>query len=59
MDYQAILQVIQDLAKSQGYYGRLLEAIQEADEDEIQELKESLEAMEFKDPIDFILWVEQ
>ena len=59
MDYQAILQVIQDLAKSQGYYGRLLEAIEVASEDEIQELKESLEAMEFKDPIDFILWVEQ
>ena len=51
MTKDAILQVFRDLAKSQGFYGRLLANITE---DELQ----YLEDQHFTDIIDLILFIE-
>ena len=56
MNREEILKTIRSLAKSQGFYGRLLEAIEEDDSDEfIQELIDQ----QFKDSVDLILYLEQ
>lgn len=57
-----ILKVITDLSHSQGFYGRLLESINDLrdnDPDAYGELCESLEAQEFRTPLDVVLFFEQ
>lgn len=49
-----ILNTIKSLSKSQGFYCRLLEQIQDNDE-----ALEYLEQQNFKDPVDLILFLEQ
>ena len=49
--------LIESLARSQGLYGRLLRNIEESDNSE--EIWQYLEEKNFKDPIDFILFIEQ
>ena len=58
MLFDEIMDVIKKLACSQGSYGRLLEAINELDEDELDKLIVTWEDMEFKSPVDFILYIE-
>lgn len=62
MDREQIMQVIRSLAKSQGFYGRLLYAIQELqknDPEEADRLFSVLEAQKFNDALDVILYFEQ
>lgn len=54
MTREEILEAIKDLAKSQGYYGRLLEAIEEEDET----ILDDLEAQNFNDVVDRVLFLE-
>lgn len=54
MNKNEILNTIKMLSHSQGFYGRLLEAIQDNDE-----ALDYLEAQEFKDVVDLILFLEQ
>lgn len=58
MYFDEIMDVIKKLACSQGFYGRLLQAINELDADELDELIVTWEDMEFKNPVDFILYIE-
>ena len=62
MDREQIMQVIRNLAKSQGFYGRLLHDIQELqknDHEEADRLLSVLEAQKFNDALDVILYFEQ
>lgn len=58
MKFNEIMDTIKMLASSQGLYGRLLSSIEELTEEKKEELKSYLEAQNFKDPVDFVLWYE-
>lgn len=51
MNRNEILDLVKSLAKSQGFYSRLLEELN-------NEKLDYLEQQNFKDPIDFILFIE-
>lgn len=53
MTREEILEAVKDLAKSQGYYGRLL---QEINEDET--ILDTLEEQNFNDVVDMVLFLE-
>lgn len=62
MDREQIMQVIRNLARSQGFYCRLLYNIQElqkSDHEEADRLLSVLEAQKFNDVLDVILYFEQ
>ena len=54
MTRQQILNTIKTLAQSQGFYVRLLRDI-----DEYPAILDDLEAQNFKDPVDMVLYLEQ
>lgn len=61
MTYNEIKQVIQNLSKSQGFYGRLLEQMNEVEENDIDQfnhMADYLESQNFKDPVDVVLFFE-
>lgn len=61
MKINEILEAIKELAKSQGFYGRMyanLMELKENDGEAWAELVEKLEAKKFKNTLDFIFWVE-
>lgn len=61
MDRNDILNAIKDLSCSQGFYGRLLARIlevKEYDPDAYENLMEELEAQNFSDPVDMVLYFE-
>lgn len=53
MNKEQILDAIYSLAHSQGFYGRLYEAIQEDDS-----ILEELESQNFSDVVDLVLYLE-
>ena len=58
MKMEDIIKLIRELAKSQGFYGRLLESILELDAENYEELAELWESENFADELDFILYIE-
>ena len=61
MTFEQIMETIYNLSFSQGFYGRLLRDIYELkdnDPDRFEELKELWEGKNFKDSLDFILYLE-
>lgn len=58
MKMNDIMNVILDLSFSQGFYGRLYRSILELSEEKYNELKDLWEGMNFKDNLDFILYIE-
>ena len=56
MKANEILETIKMLAKSQGFYGRLLNAIETSEEEET--LLAELESENFKDPVDLVMFLE-
>lgn len=61
MDREAIMDTIAMLAKSQGFYCHLLEAIEavkHGDEERYEEFMQTLEAQNFSDPVDMVLYFE-
>lgn len=61
MKYNDIKQVIQNLARSQGFYGRLLSAMNEAEENDIDQFNNMvkyLELQNFNDAVDIVLFFE-
>ena len=56
MKANEILETIKMLAKSQGFYGRLLNAIETSEEGE--NLLAELESENFKDPVDLVMFFE-
>lgn len=61
MKMKEIMDTIASLAQSQGFYGRLLRSIRECqqnDPDAYARLTNELEAQNFRDPVDLILYIE-
>lgn len=58
MKMEDIIKLIRELAKSQGFYGRLLENILELDGESYEELAGLWESKNFADGLDFILYIE-
>lgn len=61
MKYNEIIETIKMLAKSQGFYGRLLNAMHEAYEenyDGFMDFMYELEKQNFKDAVDLVLYFE-
>lgn len=58
MKMEDIIKLIRELAKSQGFYGRLLENILELDDESYKELAGLWESKNFADGLDFILYIE-
>ena len=58
MSRQQILDAFRSLAKSQGFYGRLLEYIDSMDEGERDTYLLDLERQNFKDAADLVLYLE-
>lgn len=61
MKMNDILDAIKELSYSQGFYGRLyrdLKAIYENDVERFEAIKEELEAQNFKDVVDMVLYFE-
>ena len=62
MKIEQILEIILELSYSQGFYGRLyadLMDIKDTDEIAWSSIVETLEAQDFKEPLDLILYLEQ
>lgn len=57
MTKEELKNLIKSLAQSQGSYGRLLRNIEESDNSE--EIWQYLEDKNFKDALDFVLFIEQ
>lgn len=61
MDIEQIMAAIRSLAQSQGYYGRLYNELQEMqtnDPDQWEEVKTTLEAQNFGDSLDMVMYFE-
>lgn len=58
MNRDEIREVFKQLAMSQGFYGRLLRQIDEADEEARENFWKDLEDQNFKDSLDLILYIE-
>ena len=59
---EQVIEVIEMLSHSQGFYGRLLEEImyiEANDPEKFETFKELIEKQEFKDPVDVVLFFEQ
>lgn len=62
MDRENILALIKDLAKSQGYYGRMLAELEELEVNDpsyYEDVMTAWETQRFNDPIDFIMYMEE
>lgn len=60
-DIEQVVDVIEMLSYSQGFYGRLLDEIMYIEENEpakYEVFKNIIEAQEFKDPVDVVLFFE-
>lgn len=53
-----LILLCKQLAQSQGFYGRLLRQLQEADDDALNEIDKTMLKHKFKDTLDVVLWLE-
>ena len=58
MKKDVIIEWLKKLAASQGYYGRLLHAINSMDNNDREALFAHLEAQNFAGPVDLIMYIE-
>lgn len=61
-DVEKVIEVVQMLSHSQGFYGRLLEEInyiQEYEPEKFETFKQVVEEQEFTNPVDVVLFFEQ
>lgn len=58
MNRDEIREVFKQLAMSQGFYGRLLRQIDEADEEARENFWKDLEEQNFKDAVDVVMYIE-
>lgn len=58
MKIEQAKEIMRGLAKSQGFYGRLLQAIENATEEQIKELELDFELNKVKDSLDLVLYFE-
>ena len=59
MTYEEFLEVIKTLAKSQGFYSRVLKSIQNIrNEVELEDFRQHIEEQNFKDAVDVVMYYE-
>lgn len=58
MTFEKALEVVRELSSSQGFYGRLLQNMEDMTEDEKAELEQDLEHNKVKDRMDLIFYFE-
>lgn len=58
MSADDVIETIKMLAKSQGFYSRLLQQYEEANETTKQNFRHQMEVQRFKDPIDVVMYFE-
>ena len=58
MNREEILDAFRSLARSQGFYGRLLEQIDSVDEETRDAFLSDLESRNFRDVVDLVMWIE-
>lgn len=58
MNREEIINALRMLARSQGFYGRLLVSLQEASEEDRNEFLLTLENCNFKDDVDLVMYLE-
>ena len=58
MNREQILDAFRSLARSQGFYGRLLEQIDSVDEETRETFLSDLESRNFRDVVDLVMWIE-
>ena len=58
MKIEQILKLFKSLAQSQGFYGRLLAELNDADEEVRENFWQHMENQNFKDSLDVILYLE-
>lgn len=58
MDREEMMAIFKDLARSQGFYGRLVEAIEEADPWDRDNFWDELESKNFRDTVDLVMYLE-
>lgn len=58
MTFEKALEVVRELSSSQGFYGRLLQNMEDMTEDEKAELEQDLEYNKVKDRMDLIFLFE-
>lgn len=58
MNGEDCVQVIRDLSRSQGSYGRMLEQINSMDDEDRAELLDTFQAQQFTDPVQLVMWLE-
>lgn len=58
MSFDQVLEGISELASHNGFYARLLDKIQEMNEEQLGMLRASWDRA-FSDMVDFILWIER
>ena len=58
MKRDEIMATIRSLARSRGFYGRLLNTIEDLSADRYEKVMEELERQNFSDPVDVVLYFE-
>lgn len=58
LDRNDIMSLFKSLASSQGFYGRLVRAINDASEEAREKFWQKLESKKFKDSVDVIMFIE-
>ena len=58
MNREQILDAFRSLARSQGFYGRLLKQIGSVDEETREAFLSDLESRNFRDVVDLVMWIE-
>ena len=58
MNREQILDAFRSLARSQGFYGRLLQQIDSVDEETREAFLSDLESRNFRDVVDLVMWIE-
>ena len=58
MKRDEILWIFQSLARSQGMYGRILRLIDRMTDEEREVMWQELEAQDFEDAVDLVLYIE-
>lgn len=53
-----VVGVIKSLSNSKGFYGRLLEQIENMNENEFSIFKNEVERLKFTDALDVVMWLE-
>lgn len=58
LTFEDVLQGMKDLARSQGSYGRAVREIEALTPEQLQKFKDTIDKMQFKNMVDFVMWWE-